>query len=123
MAGVLGAATVAELRALVEGFFPDSCQVITVTYSGGGPSTSRVESSPGSAIGCKLRTTGFNPTERVIASRIQTGTVYAVDLPYGTPVTARDILTVNGRRMEVFGDPIEGGEEAMLMTAICVERG
>jgi hypothetical protein len=87
-----------KLRALTVGFFADSCQVIAVTYSGGGPSAGRSEGAPGAAVPCRLRTTGFNPTEREIASRIQTGTTYAVDLPVGTAVKGKDILLVSGSR-------------------------
>lgn len=123
MPSVLTAADRDKLRALTVGFFADSCQVIPVTYSGGGPSAGRSEGAPIASVACRLRTTGFNPTEREIASRIQTGTTYAIDLPVGTPVGAKDIILVGARRFEVMGAPILGGFEAMYITAMCVERG
>lgn len=124
MAGALTETERDELRALTASFFPDSCRIITVTFTSGGPNAGKSESAPSSPIGCKLRTSNLRPAEMVIASRIESGTVYALDLPYGTAIKAKDVAIVGSRsrRMEVTGI-VEGEEEAMVTTAILNERG
>ena len=68
---------------------------------------------------------GFADSCQVLTtSRIQGGTVYAVDLPYGTTIDQSAAILVNGaRRLEVQGPPIDAGETAMYITAMAVERG
>lgn len=122
MPSVLSPAEITELRALVVSFFPDTCQVIAVTHTNDGRGGSTLGTAAGAAQPCKLRTTGYRPTEQLLASRITNAEVYALDLAFGATIAAKDRVLVNGTRtMEVIGI-IEGGTEAMQTTAIVAER-
>lgn len=122
MPSVLSPTEINDLRSLVVSFFPDVCQIVTITYVSDNRGDRTRSEVTGTEKPCKLRTTGYQPTEKLIASRVTNGAVFALDLAYDTAITAADRVIVNrDRQMEVIGI-VEGGNEAMQTTAIVVER-
>lgn len=119
------AAAVAELRPVANDLaLPDTC---AVTRKGTATTDSRGNKTypdvTASSPRCRLRTGGqLRPNERAFADRIQSVAPYAIDLPYGTDVTARDVLIVNTtRRFEIVGVLEEGGF-GVFTVAIAEER-
>lgn len=122
--GVLSASEIAELRALtVELGFADTCRVVSRSRVRDGGEWKETETT-GPELPCRLRSTGFAPTERAVAERVQGGAIYAVDLPFGTTIDKSGAILVNGvRRLDVQGTPVVLGNTAMVATVIAVERG
>lgn len=122
--GVLTTGEIAELRALTVALgFADTCEVLARTRVRDGGEWTETEAVV-AAMPCRLRTTGYSPTEREAASKIEGGVVYAVDLPYGTDLDKSAAIRVNGSRLlEVAGPLIDAGNMAMVSTAMAVERG
>jgi len=117
-------ADVAELRLLaVEMALPDTCDVkrkgtATVDTRGNKtyPETTFATSS------CGLRSSLSRPDEKVVADQAEAVAPYAIDLPYASAVTARDVIVVNGsRRFDVIG-VIKEGAFGVFTVAIVEER-
>jgi len=120
------AAVVTELRPVANDLaLPDTCAVtragaVAVVDTRGNKT---YPDTTVATVRCRLRSSGqMRPDERLVADRLQAIAPYAVDLPYGTSVTAKDELVVNTtRRFAVIGVLTEGGY-GMFTVAIVEER-
>lgn len=119
----LSPAEVAEFRALVEGTYPDTYEVLRDTDTPddtGGWTTAETVSSTGA---CRLRPLGESAQETIVAERLEWQVAYSIDLPYGADVTPRDRLRVNGTRTFEIGGIVRGGAWGFWATAVCRETG
>lgn len=107
------AATVVELRPVADDLaLPDFCAVKrkgAATIDSRGNKT-YAETTLATVRGRLRSGPNVRPQERVVADQAEAVAPYAIDLPYGTSVTAQDAITVNTtRRFEVIGVLTDGG--------------
>lgn len=125
MAGVLDAATIAELRALTENLaLPDQYELLA---TGAGTAdragvkqtgaTTVIESGP-----CSLTAGATRPEERLIADRAGTRTPYVIELPHRTQATGQHAIRVNGRTFAIVGGALKDGSEGLTARLVCEER-
>ena len=118
------AATVVKLRPVANDLaLPDFCAVkrkgAATTDSRGNKTYAETTLS---TVRGRLRSGQLRPDEKIVADQAEAVAPYAIDLPYGTSITAQDAITVNTtRRFEVIGVLTDGGY-GVFTVAIVEER-
>ncbi len=99
---MLSDADLDELKAIQEDAMPDPCLVQRKTTT----DTNGVRTGTYATIEttvCRIRASGKEPEERLIAERMGSVVAYTISLPAGTDVTEADRLVAQERTFEVGG--------------------
>lgn len=123
MPAPIDAAGMAQIRALVASFFPDTYEILRTAPATGGPRGAAPAETVAAAGDCELREVAREPAERTIAERHGWEVAYVIDLPWGVAVKNKDRIRVNGSRTFEVGGVVYGGNMDTEVTAVVTEVG
>ncbi len=123
MTDILSPRLISTLRGVTARLRPDTCQVLRATVVEDGSGGSTTVETVTATMPCRLDTTGLQPGEEAIASRLGWEVAYRLDMPFDADVTPGDRLRVNGARMFQIGGVPMAGNAAMSKVAVVREVG
>lgn len=101
---MLSTEALASLRTLSNRALPDTCVIQRVTQTADGSGGQTDAWATASTVACRVSPLGQqNPSEAVIAERIQGAVPFTVTLPSDVDITERDRIAVNGQTLQVRG--------------------